>query len=171
MERRPPSRLFILLTAAVPVTAAVHACATWVQEPEVRSVQVGLAEVGLAGGTLRVVLQVYNPNGFGVDARAFDYELAFLPAGWVADTPDGTPPDDAWRRLATGATRDEIRLPARDSTHVTVDVPFEYRDVGDALSGLLREGRLRYRFSGAFTVGTPVGDRRIPFDQTGLLRP
>lgn len=161
-------RLAPVLVAGLALGAA--GCASWVQEPEVRGVQVGLAQVGLAGATARVVLDVFNPNGFGLDAKVVEYTLAFLPAG--SGVEEGDPvPDDAWRALASGLSRDGIRLAAEDSTQVTIDVPFEYRAIGEALDGLLRDGGLRYRFSGAFTVGTPIGDRRIPFDGTGLIRP
>jgi hypothetical protein len=60
---------------------------------------------------------------------------------------------------------------ARDSTYISRDVPCEYQAVGQALTGLLQEGRLRYRFSGALTAATPVGDRRVPFSGTGTITP
>jgi LEA14-like dessication related protein len=163
----PSSRLVALLAAlALPLLA----CASLVKQPLVRIVEVGVVGIGLSGATARVTLLVDNPNGFALDAKALDYRLAFLP-------PDQEPAageeiaDDAWRTLVTGATPEQVRLPARDSTTLTVDIPFGYRELGQAVGGLLREGRLRYRFNGAFTVGSPVGDLRVPFDRTGLLAP
>ena len=80
-------------------------------------------------------------------------------------------PTDEWRTLATGRSADEVSLAANDTTAVTVLVPFSYEELGTAALSLLRDGRLRYRFSGAFTVGSPIGDLRIPFDRAGVLDP
>ena len=62
-------------------------------------------------------------------------------------------------------------LEAGETTPVTLLVPFSYSELGNAAASLLRDGRLRYRFAGSFTVGSPIGDIRIPFDQDGILDP
>jgi hypothetical protein len=160
-------RRTLLLSLAA---CALAACASFVREPGVRLEQVGVTGIGLTGATARVTLLVSNPNGFALDGKTLDYRFAFLP-------PELEPPagdeieDEAWHTLATGATREPLRIEARDSASVTVDIPFGYEELGRALGGLLREGRLRYRFSGALTVGSPVGDLRVPFDRAGLLDP
>jgi hypothetical protein len=171
---RPRRRLATPRLSLLPLLAALAlpplGCASLVKEPVVRIVEVGVVGIGLSGATARVTLLVSNPNGFSLDAKTLDYRLAFLPpeeepaAGEEVD-------DDAWRTLVAGATPEDVRLPARDSTTLTIDIPFGYRALGQALGGLLQDGRLRYRFNGAFTVGSPVGDLRVPFDRTGLLAP
>jgi len=50
-------------------------------------------------------------------------------------------------------------------------VPFDLASVGAALTRLLGQGGLEYRFSGELLAGTPVGIKRIPFDQRGFLSP
>ncbi|MDT8342250.1 MAG: LEA type 2 family protein [Longimicrobiales bacterium] len=159
-----PGRLAPLL-ALLP---ALTACASLVKEPQVSLVQVELASIGLTGATARVQLDIHNPNRFALDARAVEYTLAFHP-----DDPSRTPevPDDAWRPLATGRTAEAVSLAGQATTPVTVLVPFTYREVGDAVASLLRDGRLRYRFFGSFTVDSAVGDFRIPFDRNGILDP
>lgn len=153
------------------VTAfGVSSCASLVRQPDVRLIEVGLAGIGLTGATARVTLLVTNPNRFALDGKALDYRFAFLPPELQAGEQD-EPGDEDWRTLATGLTTEPVHVPARDSAAVTVDIPFGYEELGQALGGLLRDGRLRYRFHGALTVGSPVGDLRLPFDRTGLLDP
>ncbi|UCC24814.1 MAG: LEA type 2 family protein [Gemmatimonadales bacterium] len=143
-------------------------CASLVREPQVSLTRVGLASIGISGATARVELDVHNPNGFGLDARSVEYTLAFHPSD-----PEELPsvPESEWRTLATGRSADAVSLTAKTTTPVTVLVPFSYAELGAAASSLLQRGRLRYRFSGAFTVGSPIGDLRIPFDRDGILDP
>lgn len=163
-NRAPVGRLCALLVLAV----ASSACASLIQEPRVALAEIGLASVGISGATARVVLDVHNPNGFDLNARAVEYALAFHPSD-----PGELPsvPDDEWRTLATGRSADAVALTAGQTVAVTLLVPFDYAELGSAAAALLRDRQLRYRFSGSFTVGSPVGDLRIPFDRNGILDP
>lgn len=152
------------IRALVLLSTLLHAgCAALVKEPRVALAEVAVQSLSLSGATVRVELEVENPNGFGLDARALEYTLFFQAGGG-----EGVD-DDAWRTLAAGRTTEGVSLPANETVRVPVDIPFRFRDLGDAASSLLRDGTLRYRFEGAFTVGSPVGDVRVPFDRTGLL--
>jgi hypothetical protein len=162
MIRRP------FAAAALTLALVVSGCASLVKEPQVSLAQIGLSSIGLTGATARVDLEVMNPNAFSLDARAVEYELAFFPD----DLPAGqSVPAGGWRTLATGRTAEELRLAGGETTPVTVLVPFSYSELGAAASRLLQDGTLRYRFTGAFTVGSPLGDIRIPFDRDGVLDP
>lgn len=130
--------------------------------------EVGLASVGITGATARVELEVFNPNRFSLNARSVEYTLHFHPGGLPEG---GEVPAGEWRTLATGRSAEALALGGGETTPVTVLVPFEYAELGAAAASLLRDGTLRYRFSGAFTVGSPVGDLRVPFDRTGILDP
>lgn len=160
---------------AVPVRAALcgaalvglTGCASLVKQPQVALASIGLSSIGITGATARVELDVHNPNGFDLNARAVEYTLSFV-EGIPADTPVG---DDEWRAVASGRSADPVSLESGQTTPVTLLVPFSYSELGSAAASLLRDGRLRYRFAGAFTVGSPIGDIRIPFDQDGILDP
>lgn len=166
----------ILAVACGLLLPVVAACASLVKEPRVALAEVGVADLSFSGATLRVQLDVENPNGFGLDAKALEYTLFFLPGasarpGAAEEEVQPTPPDGAasWRTLASGRTVEPVALPSGQTVRVPVSIPFRFRDLEDAALSLLREGTLRYRFEGAFTVGSPVGDIRVPFDRTGLL--
>lgn len=160
------------LRPAVPALLAalvlVAGCASLVKEPSVRLARVSLSSVGITGATARVDLEVDNPNGFDLNARAVEYTLDFYPERLEAD---GPVPEEGWRTLATGRSAEEVSLTGGETTPVQVLVPFSYSELGSAASRLLRDGSLRYRFTGAFTVASPLGDLRIPFDRIGVLDP
>jgi hypothetical protein len=164
----PGLRLGLRAALSLPALLVLTSCASLVQEPRVALAEIGLASVGITGATARVELDVFNPNRFSLNARSVEYTLHFHPGdpSETAEIRDGD-----WRTLATGRSAEAISLAGGENTPVTVLIPFEYAELGAAASSLLRDGSLRYRFSGAFTVGSPVGDLRIPFDRTGILNP
>lgn len=156
-----------LILSAVPVL--LSACSSLVKEPTVSLAGARLSGIGISGATLAVELLVENPNRFSLDARSMEYTLSFLP---FAPLESGAEPEEAaWRTLSTGRTASSVTLPGRDTVTVPVSVPFSYSELGSAAASLLRDGTLRYRFVGSFTVGSPVGEFRIPFDRTGILDP
>lgn len=167
MTKTPPLRAAAAGATAVLILGIAGACASLVKEPSVSLAQIGLTSIGITGATARVDLDVHNPNSFSLNARAVEYTLSFHPG----DPDEPEPAEGDWRTMATGRSADAVSLKGGETTPVTVLVPFSYAELGAAAASLLRDGRLRYRFSGAFTVGSPVGDLRIPFDRTGILDP
>lgn len=147
------------LLAALTTTA----CAALLDSPDVRIADVRVSGIGLSGATADVVLQVSNPNRFALTAEGLNYQLDFL-------EPDASAQDEeSWHVVASGRTANRIRVPAHDSSRVTVEIPFQYQDLGRALSSLLRDGELDYRLIGDVTFDGPVGDVRVPFRDTGRV--
>lgn len=138
-------------------------CSLAIREPEVRVARVGLTSLGFTGGTVEVVLQVSNPNGFDLEARAFRYALAF-----PEPAPDG---DTTWVPLTEEERRDTVLVPARDTAFVPLRLPFELQTVGLAAGRLLRQGELGYRFSGTVRLQTPLGGVEVPFERRGSIAP
>lgn len=166
-----PPRTLDLRALSIAFVAALAACASLVKEPGLSVRAVGLHSIGLTGATVQLDLEVSNPNRFSLDARAMDYTLSFVGADEVGPDGAGAVPESAWQVVATGRTEQGVVLEGGDTVPVSVEVPLRYADVGRAVSSLLQDGRLHYRFDGAFVVGSPVGELRIPFDRTGLLDP
>ncbi len=137
-------------------------CSLTFQRPTLTVAEVRLASMGLTGGTLAVRLEVENPNRYALESRDFRYALAFG---------DGASPEPSWTTLAEGRLPDAVRVPAGETETVEVVVPFDLSALDAALGRLLRQGELEYRFSGELLAGTPLGAKRIPFDQRGLFRP
>ncbi len=153
---RAPGRL--ALVGALCLAAMVSACATLgrsvFKEPVVDFRELRLNGLGLTGGSLDVVLSVYNPNSFKLDATSFTYNLLM----------DSVP-------IANGALERQFVVQRGDSSVVTIPVNFTYAGIGRAGQELLRSGIVNYRVKGDMTVATPLGSFTRPYNQTGRFSP
>lgn len=145
-----------LLVAAVVVGGAVGTgCASLARqafvEPVVTLQNVRLNGLGFDGGNLDVVLNVYNPNGYGLDATRVNYRLL------IGDNVD----------VAQGTITERLTVQRNDSTRVTIPVSFTFRGIGEAGRQLLSTGAVTYRVMGDVAVGTPVGSFTVPYSTTG----
>lgn len=141
--------VFALLAAAL-VTGCASLGRGVFREPIVRFGAVNIKGLGLTGGALDVVLNVYNPNGFDLNATRLTYRL-------MVDDKD----------LGTGALDRAFRVRDGDSTTVTIPVDFSYSGLGAAGRQLLSTGSVNYRVIGDLTLDTPLGSFTRPYDQRG----
>lgn len=143
------------MVAAVVVAVATAGCASLMRqafmEPVVTLKDVRLKGLGLQGGNLDVVLNVYNPNGYRLDATKLNYRLL------VGDSVD----------VASGTITDRLTLQENDSTQLMIPVAFTFRGIGEAGRQLLNTGAVNYRVAGDVLVGTPVGSFTVPYSSTG----
>ena len=138
----------------VVMALAVSACASLgratFQEPVVRLREVNVTGLGLAGGSLDVVLSVYNPNGYTLDALNMTYQV-----------------DIDTIRLGSGALPEHFAVTQKDSSIVRLPIRFTYAGLGAAGRSLLMAGSVNYRVRGDVTVATPLGKFTRPYDRTG----
>jgi LEA14-like dessication related protein len=113
-----------------------------------KNVQVG--GIGLSGGTLDVILSVYNPNSYRLDASRVTYKV-------MVDSLD----------VGAGAMDKHFSVPSNDSAQVVLPLRFSWNGVSAAGRELLKNGTIPYRVLGDLTVGSGVGDFTIQFDRTG----
>jgi len=147
-----------MLGATAAAIAVVAGCSTLgkaaFQQPIVNLKDVAVQGVGLTGGQLAVKLNVYNPNGYRLDATRLSYNVQ------VGDTGTGV-------NLATGTLDSQFTVQSGDSTTVTIPVAFTYAGIGAAGRQLLNSGAVPYRVNGDVTVGTVVGNFTVPYSSTG----
>ena len=122
------------------------------QQPIVNLRDVKVRGVGLTGGSLDVMLSVYNPNRFRLDATRLTYRVALAGDSIT---------------LATGALDSRFTVQESDSTVVTIPVTFTYAGVGAAGRSILATGAVNYHVLGDVTVGSPVGNFTVPYSSTG----
>jgi LEA14-like dessication related protein len=145
----------IMVLAAAAVAMAIGAgCSTLGKQafadPIVTLRDVRVASMGLNGGNLDVVLNVYNPNAYRLDATRLNYQLQV----------DSTP-------LANGVMDSRFTVQDKDSTQVRIPVAFSWSGVGAGVRSVLSSGAVNYRIMGDVTVATAVGNFTVPFSQTG----
>jgi LEA14-like dessication related protein len=147
-----------VLVGAIAMTAACAALGrSAFVTPVVAFKDVRLKGVGLEGGSLDLILDVYNPNDYRLDASRVTYTL-------FVDT----------TQVATGVVSKRVTLENRKNVEVTLPVTFTGRELMGAAALLMRSGSLDYRVAGEVTVATPFGNFTRPYDGKGRfdsLRP
>ncbi|HET7457551.1 MAG TPA: LEA type 2 family protein [Gemmatimonadaceae bacterium] len=147
-------RKAVLLAVAAATVAGSSGCASLgrqvFKEPVVNFQQLSINGLGLTGGSLDVVLSVYNPNNFKLDATRLTYNLMI---------------DSV--RFGTGALDQKFTVQSGDSTIVRLPVAFTYAGIGEAGRQLINTGTVNYRVTGDVTVGTPLGSFTRPYDRSG----
>jgi len=140
--------------SAVVAATLLTGCATLgrqvFEQPVVTFKDVSVRGIGLQGGALDVVLNVYNPNRFALDATRLTYQVMV----------DSVP-------LGTGALDQRFVVQRGDSATVRLPVQFTFAGLGAVGQQLLRSGAVNYRVLGDVTVSTPLGNFTRPFDRTG----
>ena len=120
------------------------------QEPIVTFKDVRVRGLGLSGGSLDAYINVYNPNGFRLDATRLTYTVAV-----------------DQNQLGTGALDSRFTVQNNDSTMVRIPIEFTYAGIGGAARQLMQSGSVPYTVSGDVTVATPVGNFTVPYSGTG----
>lgn len=113
----------------------------------------GVALEGITpfGGRVRVNLMVRNPNPYSLSTSGMTYEL------FVSDTV----------ALARGVDTLHRTVGGHDSLLVSLPLDVSFRGLSAAANAVVGYGMVPYRLVGDITAETPIGSRKIPFDQKG----
>lgn len=122
------------------------------ENPVVNLRDVKVRGIGLTGGSLDVLLSVYNPNHYRLDATRLTYRVNL-----AGDSVT----------VASGAMDSRFTVQEKDSTTVTIPVSFTYAGIGAAGRSILNTGAVDYHVLGDVTVGSPVGNFTVPYSSTG----
>jgi LEA14-like dessication related protein len=144
---------------AVAVALAALGCASAAKHlftaPTVVFRGVALESISPFGGRVRVNLLVHNPNPYSLSTSAMTYEL------FVRDT----------IAVARGADTLHRTVGGHDSLLVALPLDISLRGLALAANSVVGYGMVPYRLVGDVTADTPIGSRRIPFDQKGEFAP
>ena len=142
------------IAAMLMAVAALSACATLglggFQEPIVTFKDLKVRGLGLSGGSLDAYLNIYNPNGFKLDATRLTYNVK------VGEN-----------QLGTGALDSRFTVQNKDSTTVRIPIDFTYAGIGAAGRQMMQSGSVPYTITGDVTVATPLGNFTRPYTGTG----
>lgn len=142
-------KMFVILAAVASASCASVGKQAF-QDPVITFKDLQLQGVGLTGGSLDVVLSVYNPNGYRLDASRLTYRL-------LVDT----------TTIGEGIFSDKFTVQRGESTTVRLPVSLSYTGLNAAGKELMGRGSVNYRVLGDLTVATPIGDFTRPYSQTG----
>lgn len=144
---------------AAAVALAALGCASAAKHlftaPTVAFRGVALESISPFGGRVRVNLLVHNPNPYSLSTSAMTYEL------FVRDT----------IALARGSDTLHRTVGRHDSLIVALPLDVSLRGLALAANSIVGYGMVPYRLVGDITADTPIGSRRIPFDQKGEFAP
>ena len=142
------------LAAAALAVFAIAGCATLglggFKEPIVNFKDLRVRGLGLTGGSLDAYLNVYNPNGYKLDATRLTYTVA-------VDK----------NALGTGVLDSRFTVQNHDSTTVRIPIDFTYAGIGSAARQMMNSGSVPYTVNGDVTVATPAGNFTVPYSSTG----
>jgi LEA14-like dessication related protein len=133
------------------------ACATLqnvlkVEEPQVELQEINITGLGLSGGTLDLVFDVYNPNQFRLTSTRLEVALELA----------GTDFGDA-------LIDKPLDLSPQNHSRVLMPVRFTWSGVGAAARSLLQAQELPYGLTGAVLLDTPIGERRVELSSKGKV--
>jgi LEA14-like dessication related protein len=143
------------IVATVLAVIAIAGCASLgraaFQQPIVSFKDLKVRGLGLSGGSLDAYLNVYNPNGFRLDATRLSYRVS------LGDNTE----------VGSGTLESRFNVQSNDSTIVRIPIDFTYAGIGAAGRQIMQSGSVPYNVSGDVTVATPVGNFTVPYSGTG----
>lgn len=139
-----------LLMSLVGAGACARLARQSFQNPTVELKDVVIKGIGLNGGSLDVILEVYNANDYRIDASRVTYTV-------FADS----------LQVATGEVTKRVTLENRKTSTVVLPVSFSMRELTQAANVLLQRGSIEYLVQGTFTLETPFGSITRPYKGKG----
>ncbi|MBI4499995.1 MAG: LEA type 2 family protein [Gemmatimonadetes bacterium] len=119
--------------------------------PTVRVDRLGVKNAGIAGGTMDVVMAIYNPNRSTIKGTAIRGAL-----------------DIENSHIGDVTSDQEFKLKGRDTTLVTVPMQFKWSGAGAAAKSILGYGTVNYKMNGIVMVATSDGHPvEVPFTGQG----
>jgi len=150
---RPTARSATLAVLSV----AVSACATLrnalaFEEPQIALQEINVTGLGMTGGTLDLVFDVYNPNQYRLRSTRLEVGLE------LANTDFGEALIDK-----------PLDLSPENHSRVVMPVRFTWAGVGAAARSLLQSQELPYGITWAVILDTPLGERRVQLKSNGKV--
>lgn len=120
------------------------------ENPQIELQEINVTGLGLSGGTLDLVFDVYNPNDYRLRSTRLEVGLE------LAGTDFGEALIDK-----------PLDLSPENHSRVIMPVRFTWSGVGAAARSLLESQELPYVITGAVLLDTPIGERRVELSSKG----
>ena len=153
LTARPPVRLSAWVVVAGLVAGG---CATVgrlsFREPSVELKQINVTGLGLSGGTLDLILDVYNPNAYRLRSTRVEIGL-----------------DLESTHFGDALLERPLDLSPENHNQVIVPVRFQWAGIGAGARGLLTRQALGYGITGTALLDTPIGTKRVALRGDGTV--
>ena len=120
------------------------------EDPQIELQEINVTGLGLSGGTLDLVFDVYNPNDYRLRSTRLEVDLE------LAGTDFGEALIDK-----------PLDLSPVNHSRVVMPVRFAWTGVGAAARSLLESQELPYGLTGAVLLDTPIGEKRVELKSKG----
>ena len=145
------ARTVTLLTVTLWACATLRNALTF-EQPQIELQEINVTGLGLSGGTLDLVFDVYNPNDYRLRSTRLEVGLELA----------GTDFGDA-------LIDKPLDLSPVNHSRVTMPVRFTWSGVGAAARSLLESQELPYGITGAVLLDTPIGEKRVELKSNGTV--
>jgi LEA14-like dessication related protein len=142
-----------LLATALSVLLAGARCSNLAgifEKPELQFRGLRVNSIGFDGASLDILVDVYNPNSYRLALQRFSYDLAIESVNW-----------------GLGSTDLPMAVEARNTATIRLPLEVSWSRLGDVGRQALSTGTVNYGVSGEITVGTSLGDVRVPYSKSG----
>ena len=140
----------------VGLAVVVGACATlgklYFQEPQIQLQEINVTGIGISGGTMDLVFDVYNPNDYRIRSTRIEVALDL----------ETTHFGDAYLERP-------LDLSPTNHSRVVVPVRFEWVGVGAGARALFTKQAINYALTGRVVLDTPLGDKRVGLTGRGQV--
>ena len=143
------ARTVTLLTVTLSSCATLRNALTF-ENPQLELQEINVTGLGLSGGTLDLVFDVYNPNDYRLRSTRLEVGLE------LAGTDFGNALIDK-----------PLDLSPVNHSRVVMPVRFTWNGVGAAARSLLESQELPYVVTGAVLLDTPIGEKTVELKSKG----
>ena len=156
--RRSPVLMIVLVSTAIGIlffscAALDSVISDSVQKPNVSFQSAELVGLSFSDADMLFVLEIENPNPFGVHMAGFDYDFKI---------------DDA--TFVSGKKDDRLDVDAGGTSTVELPLNLIYRDLFNSFSSLVDRDESSYEITLGFLFDLPVlGTIRIPVSREGVI--
>ena len=142
------------VAAAIVIITIVFVNTEIEQRKALENVQITLQEVrlqniGFTGASVKLFLNMYNPNEITTTLDRADYDI------WFNEN-----------RLGSGNINKRVDIPPLESRIVDTDFDLNFEGIGQSVISALTENEMIWRISGIAYYDTIFGPIEIPFDIT-----
>ncbi|MBI3609446.1 MAG: LEA type 2 family protein [Nitrospirae bacterium] len=123
-----------------------------ITRPTVAIQSVQVTGLNPAGATLTFLVDLENPNGFGVTVKAFSYSV------YLSD-----------HLLAQGEMREPVSIKGRSVASIPLPLKTDLQEIVTGLKSLNSSDMADYRIEGSLKIRSFFGRLEFPYNRTGTI--